>query len=84
MHHEISGLFASREMGQKFREKYTKISSPAGRRVLECNNDFYKNAVRLYKMYRRADKFSNRVSQAPKYGVKPPECAKHNPVKDEC
>jgi len=63
-------------MGQKLREKYTKISYPAGRRVLECNNDFYKNAVRLYKMYRRADKFSNRVSQAPKYGVKPPECRK--------
>jgi len=35
-------------------------------RVLECNSDFYKNAVHLYKMYRRADKFSNRVSEGPK------------------
>jgi len=71
----------------KKEENNTKIRSSTGRRgckMLECNNDFYKNAVRLYQMYRRADKFSNLFSETPKYGVKPPECAKHNPVQDEC
>ena len=42
--------------------------------VLESNNDPYKNAVCLYKMYRRANKFSNRVLDAPKLDGKPHDC----------
>jgi len=41
--------------------------------VLETNKDPYKNAVRLYKMYRRANKFSNRVLDSPKLDAKPHE-----------
>jgi len=36
--------------------------------VMESNNDPYKNVVRLYKMYRRANKFSNRVLDTLKFG----------------
>ena len=39
--------------------------------MLESNKDPYKNAVRLYKMYRRANKFSNRVLDTPKLDGKP-------------
>ena len=39
--------------------------------MLESDKDPYKNAVRLYKMYRRANKFSNRVLDTPKRDGKP-------------
>ena len=39
--------------------------------MLESDKDPYKNAVRLYKMYRRANKFSNRVLDTPKLDGKP-------------
>ena len=42
--------------------------------MLESNKDPYKNTVRLYKMYRRANKFSNRVLDTPKLEGKPQEC----------
>jgi len=42
--------------------------------VLESNKDPYQNAVRLYEMYRRANKFSNRVLDTPKLDGKPQEC----------
>ena len=42
--------------------------------MLESNKDPYKNAVRLYKMYRRTKKFSNRVLDTPKLEGKPQDC----------
>jgi len=42
--------------------------------VLESNKDPYKNAVRLYKKYRRSNKFSNRVLDTPKLDGKPQDC----------
>jgi len=42
--------------------------------VLESNKDCYKNAVRLYKMYRRENKFSNSVLDTPKLDGKPQDC----------
>ena len=42
--------------------------------MLESNKDPYKNAVRLYNMFRRANKFSNRVLDTPKLDGKPQDC----------
>ena len=48
--------------------------------MLESNKDPYKNAVRLYKMYRRAKKFSIRVLDTPKLDGKPQECTQPHSV----
>jgi len=48
--------------------------------VLESNKDPYKNAVRLYKMYSRANKFSKRVLDTPKLDGKPQDCTPHRSV----
>jgi len=52
--------------------------------VLESTKDLYKNAVRLYKMYRRANKFSNLVLDTPKLGGKSRECTKLEPLVPLC
>jgi len=49
-------------------------------KVLASNKDPYKNAVRLYKMYRRANKFSNRVLDTPKLDGKPQDCTQPHSV----
>ena len=48
--------------------------------VLESDKDPYKNAVRLYKMYGRANKFSNRVKDTPKLDGKPQDRTQHRSV----
>jgi len=48
--------------------------------VLESNKDPYKNAVRLYKMHHRANKFSNRVLDTPKLDGKPQDCEQPHSV----
>jgi len=48
--------------------------------VLESNKDPYKNAVRLYKMYQRANKFYNRVLVTPKLEGKPQDCTQPRSV----
>jgi len=48
--------------------------------VLESNKGPYKNAVRLYKIYRRANKFSNRVLDTPKLDGKPQDCTQPRSV----
>ena len=48
--------------------------------MLESNKDPYKNAVRLYKMYRRANKFSNRVLDTPKLDGKLQDCTQPHSV----
>jgi len=48
--------------------------------VLESNKDPYKNAVRLYKMYCRENKFSNRVLDTPKLDGKPQDCTQPRSV----
>jgi len=48
--------------------------------VLESNKDPYKNAVRLYKMYRMANKFSHRVLDTPKLDAKPQDLTQRRSV----
>ena len=48
--------------------------------MLESNKDPYKNAVRLYKMHHRANKFSNRVLDTPKLDGKPQDCEQPHSV----
>jgi len=48
--------------------------------VLESNKDPYKNAVHLYKMHRRANKFSNRILDIPKLDGKPQDCTQPRSV----
>jgi len=48
--------------------------------VLESNKHPYKNAVRLYKMCRRANKFSNRILDTPKLHDKPQDCTQPRSV----
>jgi len=59
-----------RKREQKLREKAAqKLTPPQAAEVcevLESHKDPYKNAVRWYKMYRRANKFSNQVLDTPK------------------
>jgi len=73
MKFRVSSLHNERE--EKLREKTAQKLTPQQTaevcEVLESNKDPYKNAVRLYKMYRRANKFSNRVLDTPKLDGKP-------------
>jgi len=68
MKFRVISLHKKRE--EKFRKKSAqKLTPPQSAEVcevLESNKDPYKNAVHLYKMYRRANKFSNRVLDNPK------------------
>jgi len=69
---------------EKLREKTAQKSTPPQAaevcEVLESNKDPYKNAVRFYKMYRRANKFSNRVLDTPKLKEKPQDCTQPRSV----
>jgi len=76
MKFRVISLHKRRE--EKLREKTAqKLTPPQAAEVcevLESNKDPYKNAVRLYKMYRRANKFSNRVLDNPKLDGIPQDC----------
>jgi len=48
--------------------------------VPESTKDPYENAVRLHKMYCRANKFSNRVLDTPKLDGKSRECTTLEPA----
>jgi len=74
--HEISSILAAKKREEKLRESGSEINSPQTAEVcevVESNKDPYKNAVRLYKMYRKANKFSNRVLDTHKLDGKPQE-----------
>jgi len=76
MKFRVISLYKKRE--EKLREKTAqKLTPPQAAvvcEVLESDKDPYKNAVRLYKMYRRANTFSNRVLDTSKLGGKPQDC----------
>ena len=76
MKFRVMSLHNKRE--EKLREKTAQKLTPQQAaevcEVLESNKDPYKNAVRLYKMYRRANKFSNGVLGTPKLDDKPQDC----------
>ena len=58
------------KLKEKTAQKLTPQQAAEVCEVLESNKDPYKNAVRLYKTYRRANKFSNRVPDTPKLDAK--------------
>jgi len=72
---KFRAIFLHKKQEKKLREKTAqKLTPPQAAEVcevLESNKDPYKNAVRLYQMYRRANKFSNRVLDTPKLDGKP-------------
>jgi len=82
MKFRVISLHKNRE--EKLREKTAqKLTPPQAAevcKVLESNKDPYKNAVRLYKMYHRANKFSNRVLDTPKLDGKPQDCTQPRSV----
>jgi len=73
MKFQVISLHKKRE--EKLREKTAQKLTPQRAaevcEVLKSNKDPYKNEVRLYKMYWRANKFSNSVLDTPKLEGKP-------------
>jgi len=59
------------KLSEKTAQKLTPQQAAEVCEVLESNTDPYKHAVLLYKMYRRANKFSHRVLDTPKLEAKP-------------
>jgi len=82
MKFQVISLHKKRE--EKLREKTAQKLAPQQVvevcDMLESNKDSYKNAVRLYEMYRRANKFSNRVLDTPKLDGKPQDCTQTHSV----
>jgi len=82
MKFRVISLHKKRE--EKLREKTAqKLTPPQAAEVcemLESNKDPCKNAVRLHKMYRTANKFSNRVLDTPKLDGKPQGCTQPRSV----
>jgi len=78
----VISLHQKRE--EKLREKTAQKLTPQQAAVvcdvLESNKDLYNNAVRLYKMYCRANKFLNRVLDTPKLDGKPQDCTQPRSV----
>jgi len=76
MKFRVISLHKKRE--EKLREKtvlkFTPSQAAEVCEVLESDKDPYKNAVRLYKMYCRANKFLNHVLDTPKLVGKPQDC----------
>jgi len=68
------------KLWEKTAQKFTPQQAAEVCEVLESNKDPYKNAVRLYKMYRRANEFSNRVLDTPKLDGKPQDCTQPRSV----
>jgi len=71
-------IFLHKKREEKLREKTTQKLTPQQAaevcEVLESNKDPYKNVVCLYKIYGKANKFSNRVLDTPKLDVEPQDC----------
>jgi len=68
------------KLREKTAQKLTPPQAAEVCEVLESDNDPYKNAVRLYEMYRRANKFSNRILDTPKLDGKPQDCTQPRSV----
>jgi len=76
MKFRVISLHKKREerLREKTAQKLTPPQAAEVCEVLESNIDPYKNAVRLHKMNRRANKFSNRDLDTPKLDGKPQDC----------